>query len=184
MSAPVLLDRSGPSPKLLVDGRPFLVLGLQWDCDSCASREEMNPLFDYAVALNANTAALPVYWSEIEPSEGRYDFELVDERIRQARDHNLRLVLLWFATWKNACSFYCPDYIRADHRTYPLALDLEGTESPSLCPLGEGTLARDRGALRALFEHLRAVDTDRRVIMFQVENEPGVITTARCHCPR
>jgi len=27
-------------PRLSVDGRPFLILGVQWDCDSCFSAED------------------------------------------------------------------------------------------------------------------------------------------------
>ena len=52
------------------------------------------------------------------------------------------------------------------------------------CPLSEATFDRDRDALVALISHLSEADTDRRVILFQIENEPGVLTTARCHCSR
>ena len=168
--------------RLLVDGRPFLVLGLQWDCDSCFSKEEMNPLFPHAAALGANTAVLPVYWREVEPTAGSYDFQMVDERLLQARTHQLRVVLLWFATWKNACAFYAPDYIRADPATYPLAVDRAGQPTVSLCPSGETTWLRDRAALTALMAHLRDVDTAHTVIMLQVENEPGILRSDRCHC--
>jgi hypothetical protein len=176
--------RSGSKQQLLVDGRPFLVLGLQWDCDSCMSRDEMVPLFGYARRLHANTAALPLYWSEVEPEPGNYQFELLDERLHEARANGLRIVLLWFATWKNACSFYCPDYVRDDPSKYPLALSAQGVPAPSLCPLGEQTFARDRAALVSVLEHLRDVDQQHTVILFQIENEPGLITTARCHCAR
>jgi Beta-galactosidase/Domain of unknown function (DUF5597) len=179
-----LIERDGERATLLVDGHPFLILGLQWDCDSCMSHEEMTPLFAYAAQLHANTAALPVYWSEVEPAQGQYDFSMVDERLRLARENGLRLVLLWFATWKNASCFYCPDYIREDHVRYPRARSADGTGSPSPCPLSEATFERDRDALVALVSHLSEADTDRRVILFQIENEPGVLTTARCHCSR
>src|SRR5690349_199790 len=96
-------------PRLLVDDKPFLILGLQWDCDSCFSAEEMNPLFPHAARMGANTAVLPTYWREIEPTPGSYEFGMVDERLRVARANGLRIVLLWFATWKNACPFYAPD---------------------------------------------------------------------------
>jgi hypothetical protein len=168
--------------RLLVDGRPFLILGLQWDCDSCFSKEEMNPLFPQAAALGANTAALPVYWQEIEPVPDHYDFQMIDERLKQARTNGLRLVLLWFATWKNACAFYAPDYIRNDHVTYPMALNRNGEQTVSLCPLGKTTWQRDRNALVALMAHLRQVDEDHTVIMVQIENEPGLLTTDRCYC--
>ncbi len=169
-------------PRLLVDGRPFLILGLQWDCDSCFSPEEMNPLFPHAARLGANTAVLPTYWREVESEPGRYNFEIVDERIHQARVHGLRSVLLWFATWKNACPFYAPDYIRNDPGTYPRALDRHGQPTVSLCPSSEATWQRDRDALVALMTHLREVDADRTVIMIQLENEPGILGSDRCYC--
>jgi hypothetical protein len=92
-------------PRFMVDGEPFLILGLQWACESCFHVAEMNPLFAEAARLGANTAALPLYWREVEPEPGRYDMAMLDERLARAREHGLRLVLLWFATWKNAHHF-------------------------------------------------------------------------------
>jgi hypothetical protein len=170
-------------PRLLVDGEPFLILGLQWDCDSCFSPEEMNPLFPHAARMGANTAVLPTYWREVEPEPDRYEFRMVDERIRQARANGLRAILLWFATWKNACAFYAPGYIRNDPGTYPLAVDCDGQPTVSLCPSSEATWRRDRDALVALMAHLRDVDTGHTVIMVQLENEPGILGSDRCYCP-
>lgn len=170
-------------PRLLVNDHPFLILGLQWDCESCFSKEIMNPLFAPAAAMGANTAALPVYWREVEPTPDHFDFSMVDERLHQARTHDLRLVLLWFATWKNACMFYAPDYIREDNATYPRALDRAGQPTVSLCPSSEATWQRDRNALVALMTHLRDVDDVHTVIMVQVENEPGIVGSDRCYCP-
>lgn len=176
------IQRVDGRPRLLVNGRPFLILGLQWDCDSCFSAEEMNPLFPHAARLGANTAVLPIYWREIEPEPGHYVFAMVDERLRQARATGLRLVLLWFATWKNACAFYAPDDVRRDSATYPRALDQQGRATISLCPSSEATWKRDRDALVALMTHLRAVDDQHTTIMVQIENEPGLLGTDRCHC--
>jgi hypothetical protein len=170
-------------PRLLVDGRPFLILGLQWDCDSCFSSEEMNSLFPHAAALGANTAALPLYWREVEPVPNHYDFSMLDERLRQAKANGLRVILLWFATWKNACAFYAPDYIRDDPSTYPRALDHTGRQMVSLCPSAATTWQRDRAALTAVMGHLRDVDDAHTVIMVQVENEPGILGSDRCYCP-
>ncbi|MBO0795271.1 MAG: DUF5597 domain-containing protein, partial [Ktedonobacteraceae bacterium] len=178
---PQIVRKNGKS-HLVVDGQPFVILGLQWDCDSCCSLEEMNPLFPHAARMGANTAALPLYWREVEPEPGRYDFNLVDERIRQAQAHSLRLVLLWFATWKNACTFYAPDYIRTDPLRFPPAIDRAGKPTASLCPSSQTTWQHDCNALRALMEHLRDVDRTHRVIMVQIENEPGILRSARCHC--
>lgn len=181
MSLPRLTSAAG-QPRLLVDDEPFLILGLQWDCDSCFTTEAMNYLFPHAARMGANTAALPTYWREIEPRPGEFDFTMVDERIQQARAHNLRLVLLWFATWKNGCPFYAPDDVRDDPQTYRRGLDRDGQRVVSLCPTSDVTWGRDRDALIALVKHLKAVDDAHTVIMLQVENEPGLIGTDRCYC--
>lgn len=177
------LVRDGGRSRLLVGGHPFLILGLQWGCDSCFSAEEMNSLFPHARRMGANTAVLPVYWCEVEPEPGRYCFARVDERVRQAQTHGLRAILLWFATWKNGCAFYAPEYIRADPATYRPAVDPQGRALVSLCPLGEATWQRDRDALVALMAHLRQVDSGHTVIMIQIENEPGIMGSDRCYCP-
>lgn len=181
MSLPTLTYDHGRA-RLIVDDQPFLILGLQWDCDSCFTSQAMTPLFSHAERMGANTAALPVYWREVEPAPGAFDFTMVDERIHQAQAHNLRIVLLWFATWKNACAFYAPAYIREQPETFPPARDREGRPLVSLCPLATTTWERDRDALRALLIHLRDTDAGHTVIMVQIENEPGLLGSDRCYC--
>ena len=176
------IERAEAGHRLIVDGRPFLILGLQWGCDSCFSEQEMTPLFAQAAGMAANTAALPVYWREVEPEPGRYDFRMLDARLRGARAAGLRLVLLWFATWKNASPFYAPADIREDGAQFPRARDAAGRPVISHCPSGEQTFARDRDALLALLDHLRRKDGQRTVILLQIENEPGLLGTDRCYC--
>lgn len=182
MSLPRLEQRNG-RPGFIVDDQPFLILGLQWDCDACFSVEEMSPLFPHAKRMGANTAVLPTYWRSLEPETGRFDFSMVDEAITQARAHDMRLILLWFAAWKNASPFYATDDVRDDHATYRRARDRKGEECVSLCPTCEATWMRDRDALLKLMQHLRDTDPDHRVIMVQLENESGIIGSDRCHCP-
>ncbi len=75
---------------------------------------------------------------------------------------------------ENACSFYAPDYIKQDPKTYRLAQDVS-QPTVSLCPTCAATWERDNAALQAVMAHLAEYDAERTVILFQVENEPGIL---------
>jgi hypothetical protein len=83
-------------------GKPFLMLAGELHNSSASSLEYMEPMWNKLEALGLNTVLATVSWELIEPQEGRFDFTLVDGLIEQARRHNLHLVFLWFASWKNA----------------------------------------------------------------------------------
>jgi beta-galactosidase GanA len=51
--------------------------------------------------MNLNTVLAAISWAQLEPSEGKFDYTLVDGLIRDARTSGLRLVLLWFGSRKN-----------------------------------------------------------------------------------
>jgi len=68
-----------------------------------------------------NTVLATVAWNQVEPQEGKFDFSVVDGIIRDARSHNLRLVLLWFASWKNSLSSYPPTGSRKTSSGFPRA---------------------------------------------------------------
>jgi hypothetical protein len=170
---------------LFVDSLPFLILGLQWDCDTCFAREIMNPLIPEAAKMGCNTAVLPLYWREVEPQEGKFDFAMLDDRLEMAREHGLRIALVWFASWKNGCLHYAPDFVKSDMRRFRRARRADGTQLRNFsCPTSDETFAADRKALQAIFGHLKAVDSSRHtVILFQMENEVGILGTDRCYCP-
>ena len=170
---------------LVVDGKPFLILGLQWDCDSCFAREIMDPLFPQAAKLGCNTAVLPLYWREVEPREGAFDFAMLDHRIELARQNGLRIALVWFGTYKNGCLNYAPDFVKSGMQRFRRAQQADGTPLRNFaCPTSTETFAADRKALEAVFRHLNAVDASRHtVVLFQMENEAGLLGTDRCYCP-
>lgn len=170
---------------LFVDGQPFLILGLQWDCDDCFARKIMDPLFLEAAKMGCNTAVLPLYWREVEPQEGRFDFAMLDDRIEMARRNGLRIAVPWFATWKDGCLNYAPDFVKSDLRRFRRAQQADGTPLRNFsCPTSSETFAADRKALQAIFTHLKGVDSSHHtVILFQMENEVGILGTDRCYCP-
>ena len=84
----------------LVDGEPFLMLAAQ--ANNSSNYPAMLPkVWPVIRQLNANTLEIPVAWEQVEPVEGRFDFSYLDTLLAQARENRVRLVLLWFGTWKN-----------------------------------------------------------------------------------
>jgi GH35 family endo-1,4-beta-xylanase len=73
-----------------------------------ANADDLNKAFDVLASWHANTAEAPIYWEAIEPQPGKYNFSSVDMAIQAARKHDLRLVILWFGTWKNGEATTCP----------------------------------------------------------------------------
>lgn len=179
------LQPSNGRQALFVDGRLFLILGLQWDCDTPFAAELMDPLFPQAARMGCNTAVLPLYWREIEPAEGRYDFSMLDHRIELARRNALRLALVWFGAYKNGSLNYAPEFVRSDPRRFRRARRPDGTLLYNFsCPTSAEMFAVERRALTSVFGHLRAVDGSRHTaILFQMENEAGLLETDRCYCP-
>jgi hypothetical protein len=167
---------------LIVDGAPFLMLGAQCHNSSAwpATLPKVWPAIDY---LHANTLEIPVYWEQFEPEPGRFDTSVVDTIIKQAREHNARLVLLWFATWKNGSSHYLPPWMKSQPDKYPRIIGKDGRRVDSPSPHAPAMLAADIRAFSALMRHLKAKDTQHTVIMVQVQNEPGSWNTVRDYSP-
>ena len=109
-SAPEIphLRKQGTATQLIVDGKPFLALAGELLNSSATSVEYMKPVWPRLVAAKLNTVLAGVSWNQVEPREGKFDFSVLDGVIRDARSNNLRLVLLWFGTWKNGLSRHPP----------------------------------------------------------------------------
>ena len=56
----------------------------------------------------------PVTWELLEPIEGTYDFGQLEAMVRTARKHQMKLILLWFGSWKNSLMKYTPAWVKAD----------------------------------------------------------------------
>ncbi len=169
--------------QLLVDGKPFLILGGQVN-NSSGWPEILPQIWETIGALGANTVEIPVYWEEIEPQQGQFGFNNVDRILAWARDHNLRLVLLWFGSWKNGASNYVPVWVKKDRQRYPTMLDTAGAATGVISPWFRATQEADSAAFAALMRHLaQADDAQNTVIMVQVENESGSYGTPRDYSP-
>src|SRR5581483_4705189 len=163
---------------LFVDGAPYLILGAQVH-NSSAWPEFLPKVWPAIEFLKANTLEAPVYWEQFEQEEGKFDYTVVDTLLTQARDHDVRLVLLWFGTWKNGSAHYMPLWAKRQPARFPRLTGKDGRIVDSPSPFGEATLAEDKRAFTALMRHLKYADPRHTVIMVQVENEAGAYGSMR-----
>jgi len=180
-SLPHIVTQNGRHA-LVVDGAPFLILGAQ-SHNSSAWPAMLPKVWPAIEALNANTLEIPVYWEQFEPEPGKYDTSIVDMIIQQAREHEVRLVLLWFGTWKNGSSHYLPLWLKNQPDKCPRIIGKDGRRVDSPSPHSASALDYDCRAFSAFMRHLKSFDAQHTVIMVQVENEPGSWNTIRDYSP-
>ncbi len=174
------LDRTGPAARWIVDGKPFIALSGEVHNSSSSSLAYMEPIWAKLNNLHCNTAIVPVSWELIEPIEGEFDFTLVDGLLDGARRHGLRLVLLWFGSWKNGSSTYTPNWVKTDPVRFPRMKLQNGSVTRTVTCFSEEAKQADARAFTALMAHLRQEDSlHRTVILVQVQNEVGLLGSPR-----
>lgn len=178
------LVKVGPSTQLLVDDKPFLILGGELGNSTASNTAAMQPVWPRLQAMHLNTVIAPVYWELLEPQEGKFDFTLVDDLLRDARQHQMKLVVLWFGAWKNSMSCYAPQWVKTDTKRFPRVESDQGVPEEILTPFEPRNLEADKKAFVRLMQHLREVDQQHTVITVQVENEIGMLPTARSYDSR
>ncbi len=164
---------------LVVDGKPFLILGAQLN-NSSSWESTLPHAWQTLEEIHTNTVEAPVYWEQLEPTHGNFDFSGVDLLLKGAREHHQRLVLLWFGTWKNGQNHYVPEWMKTDLQTYPREVSSHGKILDVMSPNSPVNMEADKKAFAALMHHVREIDgSQHTVIMIQVENESGSIGTVR-----
>ncbi|MEO8236469.1 MAG: DUF5597 domain-containing protein [Flavobacterium sp.] len=178
------LQKKGNKTQLMVNGKPFIIRGGELGNSSATSMESMEPIWQKLTDMNLNTVLTPVYWELIEKEEGSFDFSLVDDLILKARKENLKLVFLWFGSWKNSMSSHAPAWVKLNQKKYPRIKDDKNKSHEILTPFSEDNLEADLNAFQKLMAHIKDFDKkDQTVIMIQVENEIGMLPTARDYHP-
>jgi hypothetical protein len=173
------LVREDDTARLVVDGQPFLVLGGELGNSSASTLASAKPLLAKLGAMNLNTVLVPVSWELVEPVEGKFSFGLVGDLLAEARRHKLRVVLLWFGSWKNGMSSYVPTWVKSDQKRFPRAEVKAGHGIESLSAFADSNRDADSRAFAALMRYVRKVDgREHTVIMVQVENEVAMIGEA------
>ena len=68
----------------MVDGEPFFILGAQ-SHNSSGWPAMLPQLWSAIQEVHANTLEVPVYWEQIEPRQGQFDFSLVDTLLHSGK---------------------------------------------------------------------------------------------------
>ena len=163
---------------------PCPILGGELSNSAATSVEDIDEVLPRMRALGLNTVLVPAYWELMEPVEGQFDFTLIDRTIDVARREQLHVVFLWFGVWKNSMSCYTPEWFKQDTKRFPRAMTAEGKQMEIASCFSDNVLQADLKAFSALMRHIREKDPQREVvIMMQIENEIGMLESARDHSP-
>ena len=166
-----------------VNGKPFFPLGSEFiyvSGYSIRDQSQTDAAFKLVNEAHGNTALIPVYWDEVEPEEGKFDFTSVDALIASARRHDVKLIPLWFATWKNGNMDFTPSWIKTNTRRFKRVISPTGSEVWVLSSHCKANYEADKKAFTAFCKHLKATDSaEQTVIGIQVENEPGIMGSDR-----
>lgn len=168
------LDKSANSTKLIVDGKPFIMLGGELHNSSSSSQDYLKNMWADMAAINLNTVIATVSWELVEPMEGQFDFSLVDAIIEGAKAENLKLVLIWFGSFKNPMNTYAPSWVKTNPKRFPRAQDSNGNDLEHPSMFSENVLKADTKAYTELMKHIKKTDKDYTVLMMQIGNEPGL----------
>ena len=157
-----------------------LILGGELSNSAVTSTADIDSVMPRMKRLGLNTVLAPAYWEFIEPTEGEYDFTLVDRIILQARNNDLKVVFLWFGAWKNSMSCYAPLWFKTDTRRFPRARTADGKPLEIASCFSQDVFQADNQAFGMFVQHISQVGSDV-VTMVQVENEIGMLEDARDH---
>jgi beta-galactosidase GanA len=174
------LEKNKNAVRLVVQDKPFLIRGGELGNSSASANEYMLPVWPKLKNMQLNTVLMPVYWELIEPEENKFDFTLLDSLITNARTHDLHLVLLWFGTWKNSMSCYVPQWMKTNTKRFECTVNKNGRKMEIITAFSKAALEADKKAFATLMDHIKTIDAvNQTVIMVQVENEVGMLSTAK-----
>jgi len=169
------LDRPGPTGRLILGGKPYLMLGGELENVSALHPQDipfMDSLFDILLAQRINTVEAPIAWRQLEEKEGQWDFRVIDALIEKARARNMHLAILWFGTYKNLQSYYSPYWMHANPKRFPFVVNKEGKTQGTVSPFSQEALQLDQRAFKTLMNRIKERDPQHQVVlMVQVENE-------------
>ncbi len=160
--------------QLWVNEKPFLMIAGELHNSSASSITYMQPIWPKLKSLNLNTVLATISWDQFEPEEGSFDYQLIDYLIENAVKHDLKLVIIWFGSWKNGQSSYIPLWVKQDARRFPRVQTADGRNIETLSVFSDASRDADAKAFTALMKRISEKDDRQTVIMVQPENEVGI----------
>ena len=174
--------KQGTATQMTVNDKPMLLLAGELGNSSASSPEDIESIFPKLKRIGLNTVLVPAYWDLIEPEEGKFDFSLINKTITEARKQDMKVVFLWFGAWKNSMSCYAPLWFKSNYKKYPRCYTEAGKPLEIASPFSENVFEADSKAFVKLMSHIKDFDSkESTVIMIQVENEIGMLESARDH---
>lgn len=168
------LRQEGDAVQLIVDDKPFLMIAGELHNSTASSEAYLETIWPKLTEMNLNTVLATVSWELFEPEEGIFDYSLVDALINGARENSLKMVIVWFGTWKNGESSYVPMWVKKDPERFFRVKRKDGGNIETVSPFCEEAKLADARAFRALMKYVNKTDYDHTVIMAQPENEVGI----------
>jgi hypothetical protein len=160
--------------KLFVNEKPFIMIAGELHNSTASSIPYLEKTWPKLKSLHLNTVLATISWDQFEPVEGKYDFTLIDYLIKESENNGLKLVVVWFGSWKNGESSYAPIWVKKDTKRFPRVQAKDGRLIETLSVFSENTKNADAKAFAQLLKRIKENDKNQTVIMVQPENEVGI----------
>lgn len=159
-----------------VNQQDFFPLGFQCCNSSAYHPQEMERFWQCVAETGVNAVEIPIYWEEFEKQEGQYDYRMLDYCMEQAEKYDVKIIFLWFGTWKNGTSKFIPSWVAGNLKRYHRVSTYEGIRTNILSPYCQENREADKRAFLKFVEYIESQSTKKRtVIGIQIENEPGMM---------
>jgi hypothetical protein len=151
------LEKRGQATQLIVDGKPFLVLGGELSNTVSSDTERMGVAAARRQGPHEHHPDRRLVGLD-RARGGEVRFPPGRSADRERPPGNVRIVWIWFGSWKNGLSSFAPAWVKAAQDRFPRAQIRGGKTIEVLSTLSQNNLQADARAFAALMRHTREVD--------------------------